>query len=223
MSTRGHRRRVTGGQGTRGGGVELSEPVRTRRPYDSTLRRQRAAETRERIVTAGSELLRGSSIRDWRALTIRAVADRAGVNERTVYRHFATERALRDAVMHRLEEEAGVDLAGLRLEDIAVVAARMFEHVASYPLDRRPPVDPTLTDANRRQHEALLGAVAARTARWSPADRAVAAGMFDVLWSVGSYERLIVDWHLEPEQAIRGITWVVGLVEEAVRQGRRPR
>ena len=64
------------------------------------------------------------------------------MNERTVYRHFANERALRDAVMHRLEEEAGIDLTGLRLEDVADVAARIFEHVSAYPRKARPPLDP---------------------------------------------------------------------------------
>ena len=46
--------------------------------------------------------------------------------------------------------------------------------------------------------------------------------MFDVLWSVASYERLVVDWQIESERAIRGITWVIELVEEAVRSGRGP-
>jgi hypothetical protein len=46
--------------------------------------------------------------------------------------------------------------------------------------------------------------------------------MFDVLWSVASYERLVVDWRMEPARAIRGITWVIELVEEAVRSGRGP-
>jgi hypothetical protein len=50
----------------------------------------------------------------------------------------------------------------------------------------------------------------------------VAAAMFDVLWSVASYERLVVDWQLHRERAIRGITWVIGLVEQAVRNGDRP-
>ena len=97
--------------------TEREQPARpsaARRPYDSTLRRQRAAETRGRIIAAGSELLHGSSVRDWHGLTIRAVAERAGVNERTVYRHFANERALRDAVIHRLEQHAGVDLAQMQ-------------------------------------------------------------------------------------------------------------
>jgi len=201
----------------------VSAPVRARRRYDTTLRRQQAAGTRERIVAAGSELLHGSPIRDWRSLTVRAVAERAGVNERTVYRHFANERALRDAVMHRLEEEAGIDLASLRLEHVADAAARIFQHVSSYPLKPRPPLDPTLTEASQRQRKALLGAVAAGTARWPEADRVVAAAMLDVLWGVASYERLVIDWHLDREQAIRGITWVIGLVEKAVREGRRPR
>src|SRR5207302_3840377 len=90
----------------------------TRRRYDNTLRRERAGQTRDRIVGAGAELLHESSIRDWRALTIRAVADRAGVNERTVFRHFANERALRDAVMQRLEQQAGIDLTQLGLDGI---------------------------------------------------------------------------------------------------------
>ena len=46
--------------------------------------------------------------------------------------------------------------------------------------------------------------------------------MLDVLWSVTSYERLVADWDLDPKQAIRGVTWVIGLVEEAIRRGRRP-
>jgi len=200
----------------------LSAPARARRRYDTTLRRQQAAGTRERIVAAGSALLHRSPIRDWRSLTLRAVAERAGVNERTVYRHFANERALRDAVMHRLEEEAGIDLTGLRLEDVAAVAARIFEHVSAYPRKARPPLDPTLTEASQRQRKALLRAVTAQAARWPEADRVVAAAMFDVLWSVASYERLVVDWQLDREGAIRGITWVVGLIEEAVRKGRRP-
>ena len=200
----------------------MSQPLRARRRYDGTLRRQQAAETRERIVAAGSTLLHGSPIRDWRALTVRAVAERAGVNQRTVYRHFANERALRDAVMHRLEAEAGIDLATMRLADVAEVTARIFRHVSSYPLAPRRRVDPTLSEAGQRQRKALLDAVTARTARWPPADRLVAAAMFDVLWSVASYERLVVDWQLDHKQVIRGITWVVKLVEEAIRKGRRP-
>ena len=171
---------------------------------------------------AGSELLHHASVRDWKRLTVRAVADRAGVNERTVYRYFGNERGLRDAVMHRQEEEAGIDLAGMDLEGIANVAAQIFNHVSTYPVEPRPPLDPTLVDANQRQRDALLGAIAARAKGWTEEDQVVAAAVFDVLWSVASYERLVVDWQIDHERATRGLTWVIELVEQAVRNGRGP-
>jgi AcrR family transcriptional regulator len=194
----------------------------TQRQYDSPLRRQRAIETRERIVAAGCRLLHNSSIRDSRALTIRGVAERAGVNERTVYRYFGNERGLRDAVMHRLEQEAGIDLDGMRLDDIADIAARIFAHVSSYPLHSKPPLDPTLTDANLRQRTALFGALDDWTAEWSDSERNASAALFDVLWNVATYERLVSEWQMDRDQAIRTVTWAIGLVREAVCAGRRP-
>jgi AcrR family transcriptional regulator len=194
----------------------------TKRRYDNTRRRERANETRERIVTAGADLLRQSSIRNWHGVTIRAVADRAGVNERTVYRHFDNERALRDAVMHRLEQAVGVDLVGLKLEDVGDVAERVLRHVSGYPLHQPTPLDPTLVDANRRQHDALLAAVRHDAPRWPATDRTIAAAMLDVLWAVATYERLVNDWKLDRDEAIRGVAWAIGLVGDAVAEGRRP-
>ena len=202
--------------------VTATQPIRERRSYDSALRRERAAQTRERIVTAAVELLRGSSIRDWGGVTIRAVAERAGVNERTVYRHFANERALRDTVIHRLEQRAGINLAEMQLGDVADVTARILRLVSAHPLDPRPPLDPTLAEASRRQHDALLNAVAGETPHWPSADRTIAAAALDVLWAVGSYERLLADWELDPEQAIGAITWIIRLVEAAIREGQCP-
>jgi AcrR family transcriptional regulator len=169
------------GAGTASEGSERAEP--SRRPYNGARRREQAGQTRDRIVSAGSELLHRSSIRDWRGLTVRAVAERAGVNERTVYRYFGNERGLRDAVMQREEQDAGIDLAGMQLDDIADIASRT---------------------------------------EWPAEDLTVAAAMFDVLWSVATYDRLVVDWQVDQKRAIRGIAWVIGLVEEAVRTGEGP-
>jgi AcrR family transcriptional regulator len=192
------------------------------REYDSTSRKASAGVTRERIVAAGSALLHDAPVRDWRSVTVRAVAERAGVNERTVYRHFRNERGLRDAIMHRLEEEAGVDLTSMRLEDIAEVASRIFEHVSDYPLEPRERLDPTLSDASRRQRESLVAAVSTATSAWPDADRTATAALFDVLWSVNSYEHLVVDWKLDHDDAVRAITFLIGLLAEATGQDRRP-
>jgi AcrR family transcriptional regulator len=199
-----------------------TEPTRERRRYDSPVRRQRAAETRARIVAAGAEILHGHPIWDWGALTVRAVAQRAEVNERTVYRYFASERALRDAVMAHLEQEAGVDLDGLTLDGLQAFTTRVLEFVSSFPVEPRTTDDPTLVSTGQRQRDALLGALAPETWRWSEADRVAAAAVLDVLWSIGSYERLVADWGLDPDQAIAAVNWVIGLVQDAVSQGRHP-
>lgn len=198
------------------------KPARKRRRYDSALRRQRAAETLERIVAAGVELLRSFPIWNWRELTVRAVAKHAGVNERTVYRHFANERELRDAVLARQQQMARVDLDGLGLADLEDVTTRIFAYVATFPLEPRTPRDPTLMAAGKRQREALLAAVGPSTKKWSERDRTLAAAMLDVLWSLMTYERLVADWGLAPKEATRGATWVMGLIQDALRQGRRP-
>jgi AcrR family transcriptional regulator len=195
-------------------------PERDGRPYDSTLRKERAAETRERILLAGSELLHHESVRDWKKLTVRAVAEKAGVNERTVYRYFGNERGLRDALLQRNEEDAGIDLSGMELSDIARVTAKLLGHIAEYPREPMPTLVPTLVEAMQRQRTALLNAVESNAPQWSREDQLLAAAMLDVLWSVASYERLVGNWQLDHETAVRGITWLLGLLEQAIQDGR---
>src|SRR5215213_9482442 len=65
-----------------------------RRPYRKRRRAQLEAETRLRITDAAIEL--HGSVGPART-TISAVADRAGVQRATVYRHFPDEEALFDA------------------------------------------------------------------------------------------------------------------------------
>lgn len=196
--------------------------IQARRRYDSPVRRERAAETRERIVAAGVAILHEHAVWNWNALTVREVAQRAGVNERTVYRHFAGERELREAVMARLEHEAGVAPEDLRFDDLRAFTARVLGYVSSFPLDPRTTRDPMLMAAHDRLRDALLTAVQEGNAAWPPRDRTIAAAVLDVLWSVGSYERLVADWDLEPAEAISAVTWVMGLVEDAIRTDHRP-
>jgi len=194
----------------------------TRRAYDSPVRRERAAETRERILAAGVAILHEHAVWNWNALTIRGVAQRAGVNERTVYRHFTGERELREAVMARLEHEAGVTPENLRFDDLRAFTARVLGYVSSFPLDPRTTRDPMLMAAHDRLRDALLAAAQEGNPDWPARDRTIAAAVLDVLWSVSSYERLVADWDLEPAEAISAVTWVMGLVEDAIRADRRP-
>ena len=49
------------------------------------------------------------------------------------------------------------------------------------------------------------------------------AAMLDLLWSPVSFERLVTDWELEPKEAIVAITWTIGLIQRALKEGPRPR
>lgn len=197
-----------------------------RRPYDTPLRRQQVAETQARIVAAGCEVVHELQTWDWRALTYRAVAERAGLSERTIYRHFATERDLHSAVMRGLEEEAGVSYDGLEVEQLSAITASSFAWLSSYapePWSSVDSGDPGF-DAERRRREALMQAVAAATPEWSDDQRQMAAGILDVLWNPPAYERLVAGWALDAEQVTCAVNWAIDLVVAAMRDdgGRGP-
>jgi AcrR family transcriptional regulator len=196
--------------------------VPERRRYDSPLRRQRAAETRDKIVAAGSEIAHGLPTWNWRALTFRAVGERAGVSERTVHRHFSTERELHEAILQRLVVESGVTLDTMRLDKFASITARVFTYLSSFAISPAIPEEPAFTALDQHRRDALLEAVEAATPDWSAAERQMAAAILDVLWNVPTYERLITAWRLDAARATRTVTWVIGLVEAAIRDGRRP-
>lgn len=203
-------------------GGNAAEPQRRR--YDSPVRRQRAGETRERILAAGSALAHGFPTWDWRGLTAGAVADRAGVNKTTVYRHFPTERALHDAIMQRLEDEAGIDYEGLDLEGLNPLVERAFAHLSSFaarPEAGEGPAAPGFV-ADRRRRDALLRAVAPVTTDWSDAQRLMATAVLDLLWSRSSHERLTEVWNLDADQATRAVTWGISFLVSTIRDGHSP-
>jgi AcrR family transcriptional regulator len=189
-----------------------------RRRYDSPVRRRQAAETRERIVAAGSELVHEFDAWHWDALTFRAVAERAGVGERTVYRHFPTERLLHDAVMARLEEEAGVTYEGLDLAALPEITARVFSSRRAFAAREavEEPADPLFVEVDQRRREALLHAVTDATPTWSEAERRTVAALLDVVWSMPAYERLVGAWDLDGDDATHAIRWLMSMLTGAV-------
>ena len=162
----------------------------TRRRYDSTLRRERAA-------------------RDARAHRHRGRRARAGVVDPRLARRDdpRRRRAGRGERAHRvppLRQRAGAarrgDAAPRRRgrastsrscgsTTSADAAARIFRHVVVVSARAGgAPLDPTLAEANRRQHDALLAAVGgAREPAGRAADRTLAAG--DARRAVGRRRR----------------------------------
>jgi AcrR family transcriptional regulator len=189
-----------------------------RRPYESRVRRQQAAETRERVIAAGSALVRELPSWDWREVTFRAVAERAGVGERTVYRHFPTERHLRDAVMQRLEAEAGVSYDEVTLDDVPEVAALVFASLHGFAVQSvtPAPTDPTFEAADDRRKGALRRSVDDAAPQWTDEQKETVAALLDVLWNLPSYERLVSGWQFDGDRATEALQWLIGMVTTAV-------
>lgn len=188
----------------------------TKRQYDTPIRDERAAQTRDRIVAAGADLVHSFKTWDWQGLTYRAVAERAGVGERTVYRHFPTEEHLHGAVMARLHEESGVVYEGIGLDEVAAVGARVFRTTTGPESIVPVPISPALRAVDVTRRKALLDAVTAAAPDWPEEQRTVAAAMLDMLWGLPSYERLVRAWELSDEQACAAVAWLINQVTEAV-------
>ena len=195
---------------------ELSTPGR--RPYRSPAREEAAAATRERIVDAGARLVREFTTWNWDELTFRAVAERAEVSERTVYRNFPTERHLHDAIMGRLEDEAGIAYEDVDLDNLSDVTARLFASLGRFAIKDSisAPQGSAFVGAETKRHDALQRAVAARTAHLPDAQRRALAGLLDVLWSPTTYERLVGSWNLDKAEAVGATQWLIAKVIAAV-------
>jgi AcrR family transcriptional regulator len=93
-------------------------------------------ETRARILAAARELFERNGTR---GTTTREVAERAGVNEATLFRHFGSKRALLDAMRERAcgVEEFRAVLAGLRGADLAVDLRLLAYYVVEHMIGKR--------------------------------------------------------------------------------------
>jgi AcrR family transcriptional regulator len=203
----------------------MGEPsIESRRRYDNRARRQKAAQTRERIVDAGRELVHGFDSWNWHDLTFRSVAERAGVGERTVYRHFPTERHLHDAVMQRLEADAGISYEDVDLDNLTEVTARVFASLQRFSVrgSVAAPDDPTFVGVDTRRRDALARIVDAAAPDWNDAQRRATAGLLDVLWNLPSYERLVGVWDVDGADATAAIGWLMDKVIAAIGQDDRP-
>jgi AcrR family transcriptional regulator len=189
-----------------------SEPTRTTRRYDSPVRREQTAKTREAIVAAGARLAHGLGSWDWRPVTAKAVAEAVGISERTVYRHFPTEQSLREAILQRLQDEAGVQIEGLALNELGSHVERLFDYLSTFAASTEPAMDPALADLNDRRTAALLDAVGRQAQGLSERERRQVAGVLDVLWSVATYRRLTGPWGLTPGESTAAVDWLIDAI-----------
>lgn len=174
--------------------------------YHSPLRKSQAAATRERIVQACVALMqRGTD------LTYAAVAAAAGVQERTVYRHFPKkedlEAALWDWIVQHLTH---ADFAPRNEEQLVAAMRESFAGFdADAPLIQAMLYSPQGLGVRRRQQpmrRAMFEACVDSAVPGAPPQvRDRAAAVLQVLYSAASWDLLRNFWDMDATEAADAI------------------
>jgi AcrR family transcriptional regulator len=193
-----------------------------RRKYELKKRADEMAETRRRITEAAVEL--HGTVGPART-TLSAVAERAGVQRHTVYRHFPTDEALFEACSaHYFTANPLPDLEGWRAigDPHARLALALDELYAYY--ERTEPMFSNLVDAVRPTLEPLevylieaVGALAAGRPARGRRRHILVAALRHVL-DFHTWRSLASDGRITRDEAV---SLVGGLVEAAAASRRR--
>jgi AcrR family transcriptional regulator len=176
--------------------------MKSRGAYHSPLREAQAAATRERIVAACVALMqRGAD------LTYAAVAASAGVQERTVYRHFPKKEDLEVGLWDWILEH--LTHADFAARDEGQLVAAMRESFAGFdagaPLIQAMLHSPQGLDVRRRQQpvrRAMFEACVDSAVPGAPPPvRDRAAAVLQVLYSAASWEFLRNFWDMDATAA----------------------
>lgn len=195
------------------------------RPYNNTLRREQADATRERILAATAQLLDEGVAEP----TNKAVAERAGVTQVTLYRHFPSRQLLLQGVWSHLNAKAGV--AGGMPADIDDLRARIRPLFDSF--DAAPgEITARLTTPQGRLARASLDEerrlafttlVESAAPDLPPGEQLKAAAMLQLLYSAYSWLSLREQWNLTGEPAADAVGWAVdALLKDLQTRGAEP-
>jgi hypothetical protein len=100
----------------------------------------------------------------------------------------------------------------------------MFASLSSFAAAGTPSTGsyPLLTAADGKRRNALHEAVRAAAPHWTEAQQVNVAAALDVLWALPSYERLVVEWQLDPQRATQIVQWLIATVVDAVKNDTPP-
>ncbi|MCC5950803.1 MAG: TetR/AcrR family transcriptional regulator [Acidimicrobiia bacterium] len=178
------------------------------RTYRSPLRDEQARRTRDLILDSLVDLVAAEGAAE---LSIRDLADRAGVSERTVYRHFPDRAALLDGLADHVAERLGWVLHNAEIETLdefvdAIPAsfASFDEHEAHTRALVLLNLDPArVASLTRRNQEMLRQAVADELDHLDADEKAEAVAVLHLLASSRTWLRFREQDGLAPGQASR--------------------
>lgn len=183
------------------------------RTYNSRLRQEQTEATRERIVAAMADILAEDGRVE--AATNRAVAQRAGVTEVTVYRHFPSREQLLRGLWEHLNRTNGAnvgmpegeaELVGNVAPLFATFDAAPAHIVAAITSEQGREMRASLDEVRR---EAFLAAIDEAASGLAPAERAKAAGVIQLLHSAYTWLSLREQWDVTGQDAADAAGWAI--------------
>lgn len=192
----------------------------TRRTYSSPLRQARALETRERILEGVAAWMQLDTQGEF---TLEAIAEEAGVERRTVFRHFATREALLEAfwawINHRITPRT---LPGSLDELIAApreTFARFDDEEGVIRASLHTPAGRSMRlAAVAERRRAFRDALREVTRGATAADRRRLEAVAHALYSASAWEAMRDYAGVSGSQAGDAAAWALGVLVDAVRQ-----
>lgn len=198
---------------------------RPTRQYSSPLREEQANRTREHILDALTELL-GEHRAD--EITTRMIAERAGVSQPTVYRHFPDRAALMEGLAARVEYLAkGFGSVPLTIDEWIERAVAAFvvadENAAVATAEVILNSDPRrYSEPTRQRSDALVQSLAQALPELDTRDRTRVGAMFRVLASAQTWLRMREEFGLTGAESGEVVGWALGVLANAIRAGDFP-
>jgi AcrR family transcriptional regulator len=181
--------------------------------YRSGLRRAQAELTRDRIRAAAAALLEAGNTAE--SITFRSVAERAGVTEMTVYRHFPTRQALLTGLWEHLNAQMGPGIGMPRAAHELLGQHRaLFEGfdripaqiLASITTEQGREMRAALDEERRRAFLAIVGEAAPALGR---AEKTRAAAVLQLLHSAWAWASLREQWDFSGKDSATATLWAI--------------
>ncbi len=197
----------------------------TARAYNSPLRDEKARETREAILVALFDLMESDRAPD--EIGMEAIAQAAGVQRRTIFRHFATKDDLLTAFWPWLNARIGASPSIATLGDITDGPRRAFPRFDAHEAAMRAALH------SRTGREMRMATVPGRRARFAqalapalasvpPAEARKVEALAHLLFSASAWEVLKDYGGLTGAQAGETASWALDVILSAVTSGHSP-
>ncbi len=197
----------------------------TTRTYNSPLREERARETHDAILAALLSLMQSSALPD--DISMEAIAAEAGIQRRTIFRHFASKDDLLFAFWPWFNSRIGVSIKPETLTDIVSGPPQAFPLFDEYEAAMRAALH------SRTGRQMRLGTVSTRRKYFSaalapvlsalPPERArKVEALAHLLYSASAWEVLKDYGGLDGTQAGETASWALELILSAVGSSESP-